>query len=202
MKKCHLGFQLVLLASIIQDDFVVRERGREIGKPHRIMARLALLRLIWESTQRALKEVHRHNYIPSACCRSALMSPLAHWPRQRQMRELFFPCRGWLIRYCQFHAMDRQCYKRQQITVLKQRLSQAQPRATLLHISCCRMRMRARVRLADSCTPIKLGINDFALRQSSDMTMNYDTRAPVAILDHKLGYFACLSDFFGCKHFS
>lgn len=64
------------------------------------------------------------------------------------------------------------------------------------------MRMRARVRLADSCTPIKLGINDFAARESSDMTVNYDTWAPVAILDHKLGYFACLSDFFGCKHFS
>lgn len=165
-------------------------------KPHRIIASLALLKLIWKGTQRDLKKVHRHNYIPSACRRSALMSPLAHWPRQRQMRELFFPCRGWLICYCQFHAMDRQCYKRQQITVLKHALLQAQPRATLPHISCCLMRMRARVRLADSCTPIKLEINDFAERQSSDMTVNYDTWAAVEILDHKLGYFACLSDFF------
>lgn len=62
-----------------------------MGKLHRITASLALLRLIWEGTQRALKEVQRHNYIPSACRRSALMSPLAHWLRQRQMRVLFFP---------------------------------------------------------------------------------------------------------------
>lgn len=55
--------------------------------------------------QPASRRAPPHNYVPSPGRLPVLASPLVHWLRQRQMREFFQQII--LIRYCQFHVIDR-----------------------------------------------------------------------------------------------